>query len=42
MLYNAEGDKLEPEKGNNGPKKLIDLSVMKKGANFTSRAQKDE
>ena len=34
MLYNPDGDKLEPEKGTNEPKKLIDLSVMKKGANF--------
>ena len=42
MLYNPDGDKLEPEKGTNEPKKLIDLSVMRKGANYTSKAQKDE
>lgn len=42
MLYNPDGDKLEPEKGNNEPKKLIDLSVVKKGPNYTSKAQKDE
>lgn len=42
MMYNPEGDKLEPEKGADVPKKLIDLSVVKKGHNFASRAQKDE
>ena len=42
MLYNPDGDQLEPEKGSNEPKKLIDLSVMRKGANYTSKAQKDE
>ena len=42
MLYNPDGDKLEPEKNkNNEPKKLIDLSVVKRG-HYASRGQKDD
>jgi len=42
MIYSPDGDKLEPERGEDVPKKLVDLSVVKKGSHFASKAPKDE
>ena len=32
MVISHDGTRLVPEKGNNEPKKLVDLNVVKKGA----------
>lgn len=36
MIFDHEKNTLLPEKGNDGPKKLIDLNVMKKGVKIAS------
>ena len=33
MIYNPDNDFIEPEKKEAQPKKLIDLSIIKKGKN---------
>lgn len=41
MLFNTDANQLAPEKDSGLPKKLIDLNVVKKGANFTSKKTKN-
>jgi hypothetical protein len=42
MIFNPGADVLIPEKDRDEPKKLIDLNVVKKGANYTSKAPKND
>ena len=42
MIYKADGDQLEPECGPAAPRRLVDLTIVKKGPNFASKAPKDE
>lgn len=42
MLFNADANTLAPERDRGGPKRLIDLNVVKKGANYASRRTKDQ
>ena len=38
MIYNPDNDLMEPEKKENQPKKLVDLSIIKKGKNQLTEA----
>lgn len=40
MVFNNDANHLVPEKDSQQPKKLIDLNVVKKGANYTSKKSK--
>lgn len=42
MVINPDSGQVEPEKDKDEPKKLLDLSVVKRGVNFTSKAKKDD
>jgi sorbitol-specific phosphotransferase system component IIA len=42
MIYDDTEDKLLPTKDDGSPKKLVDLSIIKKGHNFTSKAKRED
>ena len=42
MIYKADGDQLEPEGGPAAPRRLVDLTIVKKGPNFASKAPMGE
>mmetsp|Transcript_29447 Transcript_29447/g.44605 ORF Transcript_29447/g.44605 Transcript_29447/m.44605 type:complete len:323 (-) Transcript_29447:44-1012(-) len=42
MNYNTNTDKLEPEKGDDKPRQLVDLTEIKKGPNFISKEKRDD
>ena len=40
MIFSQDANELMPEKDKDEPKKLFDLSIVKKGKNFTSKKAK--